>query len=404
MAFNSMKAQIEKKNDLIKRAESIINLAETEKRELTDAEAQELAEIRDDVKKIKDMLEMMADFDDARACGGKMEKKEDAGAEAGTDAKPDDAQRELAERRSFDAYIRGKVLETRNTTNLTEGANGAVIPVTIAKKIIAKVYDICPILERSSKYSLKGDLEIPYYDESTTAITVAWAEEFVDLTSSVGSFTNITLKDYLAGALTLISRKLINNSEFDLVAFVIDRMALAIARFIEGACLNGGNPDATSHVNQVKGLAGSVTQTVVAGSTSAITADKVIELKDSVKDVFQNDAIFIMSRNTRTALRLLKDDVGRYLLQDDITSPFGSTLLGKPVYVSDNMPEIASGVNAIYYGDMKGLATKFSEDVNIQVLREKFATQHAVGVVGWVSFDAKVENAQAISALVMSAS
>ena len=287
---------------------------------------------------------------------------------------------------------------------MTEGANGDVIPVTIAKKIIAKVYDICPILDRSSKYSLKGDLEIPYYDESSTAITVAWAEEFVELTSSVGSFTNITLKDYLAGALTLISRKLINNSEFDLVAFVIDRMALAIARFIEGACLNGGNPDATSHVNQVKGLAGSVTQTVLAGSTSAITADKVIELKDSVKDVFQNDAMFIMSRNTRTALRLLKDDVGRYLLQDDITSPFGSTLLGKPVYVSDNMPDIASGVNAIYYGDMKGLATKFSEDVNIQVLREKYATQHAVGVVGWVSFDAKVENAQAISALVMSVS
>lgn len=404
MAFNSMKAQIEKKNDLIKKAESIINLAETEKRELTDAEAQELAEIRDDVKKIKDMLEMMGDLDDARACGGKMEKKEDAGADAEADAKADDAQRELAERRSFDAYIRGKVLETRNAVNMTEGANGAVIPVTIAKKIIAKVYDICPILEKSSKYSLKGDLEIPYYDESTTAITVAWAEEFVDLTSSVGSFTNITLKDYLAGALTLISRKLINNSEFDLVAFVIDRMALAIARFIEGACLNGGNPDSTSHVNQVKGLAGSVTQTVLAGSTSAITADKVIELKDSVKDVFQNDAMFIMSRNTRTALRLLKDDVGRYLLQDDITSPFGSTLLGKPVYVSDNMPDIASGVNAIYYGDMRGLATKFSEDVNIQVLREKYATQHAVGVVGWVSFDAKVENAQAISALVMSVS
>jgi HK97 family phage major capsid protein len=68
------------------------------------------------------------------------------------------------------------------------------------------------------------------------------------------------------------------------------------------------------------------------------------------------------------------------------------------------MPDIASGVNAIYYGDMKGLATKFSEDMNIQILREKFATQHAVGAVGWVSFDTRVENAQAISALVMSVS
>ena len=402
MAFNSMKAQIEKKNDLIKKAESIINLAQTENRELTDAEAQEIAEIRDDVKKIKDMIEGMMELDDARACGdGKMEKKADNDLEE-CECKPDDKARELADTRAFDSYIRGQ-LETRDgATNLTEGANGAVIPTTIAKKIVAEVYDICPILERSSKYAVKGTLEIPYYDEGTTAITVAFAEEFVDLTSSVGNFTSITLTDYLAGALTLISRKLINNSQFDLVAFVIDRMALAIARFLENACLNGGNPDSSTHVNQVKGLAGSVTQKVYAGSTEAITADKVIELKDSIKDIFQNNAIFIMSRATRTALRLLKDDVGRYLLQDDITSPFGSTLLGKPVYVSDNMPEIASGVNAIYYGDMRGLATKFSEDMNIQVLREKYATQHAVGVVGWVSFDAKVENAQAISALVMS--
>ena len=404
MAFNSMKAQIEKKNDLIKKAESIINLAQTENRELTDAEAQEIAEIRDDVKKIKDMIEGMMELDDARACGaGKMEKKADNDLEE-CECKPDDKARELAETRAFDSYIRGLVLETRSPVNMTEGANGAIIPETIAKKIIAQVYDICPILERSSKYAVKGDLEIPYYDESSTAITVSWAEEFVDLESSVGSFTNISLKDYLAGALTLISRKLINNSQFDLVAFVIDRMALAISRFIENACLNGGNPDSTYHINQVKGLAGSIadSQKVYAGSTEAITADKVIELKDSVKDVFQNNAIFIMSRNTRTALRLLKDDVGRYLLQDDITSPFGSTLLGKPVYVSDNMPEIASGVNAIYYGDMRGLATKFSEDMNIQVLREKFATSHSIGVVGWVSFDARIENAQAISALVMS--
>lgn len=402
MAFNSMKAQIEKKNDLIKRAESIVNLAETEKRELTDDEAQELAEIRDDVKKIKEFLEITDELDDARACGGKLEKKE-AGAVAGAEeAQPDEKARELAETRSFEAYVRGQVLETRDAVNMTEGANGAIIPETIAKKIISKVYDICPILERSDKYALKGDLVIPYYDESSTAITVAFAEEFVDLTSSVGSFTNINLSDYLAGALTLISRKLINNSKFDLVAFVIDKMAYAIARFIEGVCINGGNPDATTHVNKVKGLAGSVTQIVKAESTSAITADKVIELKDSVKDVFQNNAMWIMSTSTRTALRLLKDDVGRYLLQDDIASPFGSTLLGKPVYVSDNMPDISSGVNAIYYGDFKGLATKFSEDVSIEVLREKYATQHAVGVVGWVSFDARVEDAQAISALNMS--
>ena len=93
--------------------------------------------------------------------------------------------------------------------------------------------------------------------------------------------------------------------------------------------------------------------------------------------------------------------MGRYLLQDDISLPFGKSLLGKPVYVSDNMPEIGAGNTVIYYGDMRGLATKFSEDVNIQVLREKYADQHAVGVVGWLEFDAKVEDAQKVARLVM---
>ena len=100
-------------------------------------------------------------------------------------------------------------------------------------------------------------------------------------------------------------------------------------------------------------------------------------------------------------MKLLKDDNGRYLLQDDITSPFGKVLLGKPVHTSDNMPEMETGKNAIYYGDMSGLAVKITEELEIQVLREKYATQHVVGIVGWMEIDSKVENAQKISRLKM---
>ena len=108
-----------------------------------------------------------------------------------------------------------------------------------------------------------------------------------------------------------------------------------------------------------------------------------------------------MSPATRTAIRELKDNYGRYLLQDDISLPFGKSLLGKPIYVSDNMPDMEAGKVAIYYGDMRGLATKFSEDINIQVLREKYATQHAIGVVGWLEFDSKVEDVQKIAKVKM---
>ena len=388
----------EKRNDLITRAEGMLKKAEMEKRELTDAEAQELAEIRDDVKRIKATLEAKGFFDgEGMHDEHRAKEKKPDGCNKRDDEEVEQKReletREAKERADFEAYIRGTYNERANNLTPAEGSGQVLIPVTIAKEIIKKVYDISPILDRSQKFNVKGKLDIPYYDESTNAITVAYAQEFVDLTSNVGGFTTIQLSGYLAGTLSLISRSLINNSNFDIVGFVVDEMAYHIHRFIEGELLNGTE-------GSVTGLS-TLTNTMTAAAQTAITADEVIQLKDNIKDQFQNNAIWIMSPATRTALRLLKDDVGRYLLQDDITSPFGTTLLGKPIYVSDNMPDMAAGKTAIYYGDMTGLATKFSEDMNIEVLREKYATMHAIGVVGWLEFDSKVIDAQKITALKM---
>lgn len=385
------KELMEKKNDLITRAENVLNQAKAEKRELTDAEAQELAEIRDDVRRIMETLKIKKDF-------AEMEDRKPADVEKVEVEKEVEEERKcketraLEEEKAFGDYLKGVVVNNR-ANNMTFDNNGAVVPETIANRIIKKVYDICPILEKSSKYNVKGTFDIPYYDESQTAITVAYQTEFSPMSSNVGQFTTIQLTGYLAGALALISRSLMNNSKFDIVAFVIDEMAYKIAKFIEGELLNGTN-------GKVTGLS-DLTNKLQLTSASAITTDNLVDLQAKVKDVFQKDAIWIMSTATRTAIRSLKDEMGRYLLNPDITSEFGYKLLGKPVYVSDNMPEIEAGNTVIYYGDMKGLATKFSEDINIEVLREKYADQHAVGVVGWLEFDSKVENAQMISKLVM---
>lgn len=384
----------EKKNDLITRAEGILNTAKAEKRELTDAEAQELAEIKDDVRRIKETLKMDDDFREMLDSEKKPdpEPKEDVNVNVEEKDRECKEQRALDEEKMFEAYIRGTLNERAN--NMTKGDNGAVIPQTIADKIIKKVYDICPVLDKSSKYNVKGTLTIPYYDESETAITVGYQTEFSAITSAVGQFTsNVTLTGFLAGALAKVSRSLINNSQFNIVDHVVDLMAEHIARFIEGELLNGTE-------DKVAGLS-TLTNVVTAEASNAITADEVIKLHDAIKDRYQQNAMWIMSTQTRTALRLLKDSMGRYMLQDDISLPFGTSLLGKPVYVSDNMPEIGAGNTAIYYGDFKGLATKFSENINIQVLREKYADEHADGIIGWFEFDSKVEDAQKLAKLVM---
>ena len=383
--FKNVKAKTEQMNDLITRAESIVNTAEVEKRELTDAEAQELAEIRDNVKKIKDFLGIVDDIDEARpeddrACGD-TEKRSIQG----------NVDVEAIETRAFENYVRG-VITNERSGELAPANNGAIIPKTIAKRINELVYDLCPILDKSEKYNVKGKLEIPYYPaDASTQITVAFASEFSDLASSTGNFTTIELDGYLAGALTKVSRSLINNVDFDVVGFIVKRMSYDIARFIEKNLLGKGG-------GSIVGLAGA-TNAVTA--TTVITGDDLITLQGKVKDIYQDNAIWIMSPATRDALRLLKDDVGRYLLNDDVSASFGKTLLGKPVFVSDNMDDIASGNSVIYYGDMTGLATKFSEEMHVEVLREVYSAQHAVGVVSWVEFDSKIQDQQKIAVLKM---
>lgn len=379
-----MKELNERKNDLVQEAESILEKAKEETRALEEAETQKIEEILAEVKKISKTLAVKEEMEKLE--GGDLKVKEEK-LETSTE------ERAINEEKQFEAFIRNTVLNER-ANNMTFGDNGAVVPSTIADKIIKKVYDICPILDKSSKYNVKGTLNIPYYDESTTAINVAFASEFNELDSNIGKFLSVTLEEHLAGALALVSKSLINNSQFDIVSHVIDLMATSFARFIEDKLLNG---DATEGVD---GLT-TVSNITTTASATAVIPEELIAVQGSVKDVHQTNACWIMNPKTRTAFRQLKDEVGRYLLQDDITAPFGVTLLGKPVYVSDNMPEIGTGNTIVYYGDMKGLATKFSEELEVQVLREKYATQHAVGVVGYTEFDAKVEDQQKLAALKM---
>jgi HK97 family phage major capsid protein len=392
---------VEKKNDLMKKADEMLNKAKLEKRELTPDEMQELAEIRDDVKRIKATLGLEKEMDDLRELATKADATPTEGERACGDDKKravEEAEKAAAEERAFEAYIRGKAMNNRDTdVNLTVANNGAVIPTTIANKIIKKVYNICPILEKSSKYNIKGNLDIPFYPASDESlITVGYHDEFEELVSTNANFDKISLGGFLAGVLSKVSRILINNAAFDIVGFVVDEMAYAIKRFIEKELLLGTT-------DKVDGLS-TLSNAITTGAADKITADEVIDLHDAIKDEYQNGAIWIMSPATRTYLRKLKSSTGYYLLNDDVSTPFGTSILGKPVYVSDNMPDYTEdGEVAIYYGDMSGLATKFSEEINIEVLREKFATQHAVGIVGWFEFDSKVENEQKIAKLVMHA-
>ena len=379
-----LKKLSERREELMGKLESMVQTCQTETRAFNQEEQTAYNDILTEVRSIDSTLDAA---EQAQALS-KVERRAAGG------GKEDPSQEEL-ETRAFECFIRGIApeLETREAVNMTVGDNGAVIPTSIANKIIEMVKEISPLYQLATHYDVGGTLTIPSYDESTQKITMAYATEFTALTSTSGKFTSISLSGFLAGALTKVSISLVNNSKFDIVSYVIRKMAEAAAEWIENELINGT-------ASKITGLS-TATTTVTAAAATAITADELIDLQESIPDKLQPGCIWMMSRATRKAIRKLKDGDGNYLLNKDATSKWGYSLFGHDVYVSQSMPDMAAGKAAVYYLDPRGLAVKVAEDPSVQVLREKFADEHAVGVICWMEIDSKIENAQMIAKLAM---
>lgn len=381
--MNNLKALMERRDELKQKMDSLVQTADVEKRAMSEDEVSAFDEAEKEIRAIDETI-----------------VREDRARDLGKQPVPcGEEDRAASEEKEFADYILGKVSELRaGEQNMTMANNGAIIPTTIADRIIKAVKDRCPILARATVYNVKGTLKVPVWGKANTThdIAVGYQTEFTEITADSGKFTSVDLGGYLAGALTLIGRSVENNGAFSVVDFIVNQMAEAIATWIEGQLLIGTGSSAAQGAT-------ATTTVLTAASATAITADELIDLQSKVKQAYQSNACWIMNPATFTAVKKLKDSNNRYLLQDDVTGEFPYRLLGKPVFLSDNMPAIAAGAKAVLYGDCSGLSVNFRENISIEVLREKYATQHAIGVVSWFEFDSKVTDNQKLAVLTMKA-
>ena len=376
----NFKALVEKRNDIVDQMSKLFGVAEAEKRALS----------AEEVEKFEGMKAEIAAIDVTM-------KAEEEARSFETVVEPKKVEAEDAEVRAFEKLLRGASVEELRAGNMADGSSGIVLPKTISQKILAAVKTISPILEKSDLYLVKGTLVFPKYTESVSdKISVAYASEFTDLTANSGNFTTVALGQNLAGALIKISRSLINNADFDVVAYAINKVAEAVAEFLEGELLVGTG--ATGHMTGVMVGGTSVT----AAAAAAITADDLINVQMAVKQQFRDkaEACWIMNSSTFAAVRKLQAN-NEYLLVPDFRAGFGYTLLGHHVYESDKLDSIATGKKVLVFGDFSGLAVRITPEVQVQVLTEKYATQHATGLTAWVEADSKVVEPDKIAYLKM---
>ena len=374
----NVKELIENRNSKVAQMEKLLTTAKAENRLPSEDEKNQFANLE---KEVKDIDATVAMYDQM----AKMSMKPVPSA-------PVEMTNAEKDHKMFENAIRG-ILNTDTPTMPTDAKT--LIPTTVWNEIISQVIEISPVFSMADRYNITGKLVLPKYDAQNSSIVMQYADEGTTAESGKVVISQIELGGFLARCLAKISKSLINNSNFDIVGFVEAKMAQAIALYFEHEILFGT-------VGKVEGLKGiTADMTVTTATATKITSDELMDVQDKVIDNYQANAVWIMNRETRNAIRKLKDNDGDYLLNRDFTAKWGYTLLGTDVYCSDAMDKMLAGKTAIYYGDFSGIAVKVSEEANMQVLQERYAEEHLLGILAFVEWDAKVADTQKLAKLVM---
>lgn len=367
---SDVKGLEEKRTALIEEMGDMVNKAEAETRTLSEEENKRFGEIRTEIANIDTTLKAI---EEARSLENK------------TPAKDKKKEQRTIDEENFLKFIRGE------ERALSVADNGGIIPVSIANRIIETVKELSPIYRMVEVYNVSGDLVFPVYDETQSSIKAVYVDDLTELTEGTGKFKTVKLTNHIVGCLAKISKSLMNRTDFDLVSYVVRKVAQSIAEFLEKELIKGTE-------GKMNGIE-STTNVITSENVGKIVADDLIEVQMAVPEVYQKDAAWIMNKKAFKSLRKLKTTDGEYLLTKDLANGFGWMLLNKPVYITESADEVATGNKPLFYGDYKGLALKLAQNVEIQILMEKFATQHAIGVVGYIEADSKMVDHQKIAAL-----
>lgn len=386
-----MKKLYEKKNSLLNEMEEILNKAKEETRSFTEEEKSRVEEIKSEIRGLEQVIaneEELRSFDKSNITGatGNSEK---------TTEERQQEEVEKEERQFIDAVATGEI------RNLTAGNNGGIIPVTIASDIIDTVKELCPLLDHADIYHVAGELRLPKFKATSssaggvaTPIAASYVNEFTELTESTAQFETINLTNQIIGVLVKMSKSLLNRANFDVRSFIVNKVAKTIVEFLEKEMLIANEGKIQGAIN--------TTNEVVAANQDKLDTTDLVDLQMAIPSAYQKNCMWIMHKDILKALRKLKTADGQFILNADVTAPFGYTILGKPVYLSDSMQKnIAAGQNVMLYMDASGYAVKMTKSMEIQMLMEKYATQYAVGICAYVEIDAKIADENKIARLKM---
>ena len=238
-----------------------------------------------------------------------------------------------------------------------------------------------------------GDRKIPVV---ATKGTASWIDEEGAYLESDDSFGQVSIGAYKVGTMIKVSEELLNDSVFDLEAYISREFARRIGAKEEEAFFTG---DGSGKPLGVLAATGGAEIGVTAASATAITADELIDLFYSLKAPYRRNAVWVLNDSTIKAIRKLKDNQGQYLWQPSLTAGAPDLLLGKPVRTSAYMPAIAADAKTVAFGDFSYYWIADRQGRSFKRLNELYAATGQVGFLASQRVDGKLVLPEAIKVL-----
>ncbi|MCV2878515.1 phage major capsid protein [Sedimentimonas flavescens] len=300
------------------------------------------------------------------------------------------ATEEAPHQKAFAAYLRsgdddalrGLVLEGKALNTSVSAEGGYLVDPQTSETIRGVLKATASIRQIANVVNVEATSFDVLVDH--TEMGSGWATETATLTETgTPQIDRISIPLHELSAMPKASQRLLDDSAFDIESWLAGRIADKFARAEAAAFVNGNGVDKpTGFLNHASvandawawGSLGYVA-TGADGDFAALNAsDAIVDLVYALDAEYRANATFVMNSKTAGAVRKMKDADGRFLWSDGLQAGEPARLMGYPVLIAEDMPDIASGAQAIAFGDFKNGYT-IAERPDLRVLRDPFSAK-----------------------------
>ena len=280
----------------------------------------------------------------------------------------------------------------------TDSEGGYLVPDEFEHTLVEALEEenffrgIATVIQTSS-----GDRKIPVV---ATKGTASWIDEEGAYPESDDSFGQVSIGAYKVATMLKVSDELLNDSVFDLEAYISKEFGRRIGTKEEEAFFTGdGKGKPTGIFNAAGGASDGVTT-----AAASITFDDVMDLFYALKSPYRRKAVWVLNDTTVKALRKLKDNNGNYIWQPSVQAGQPDMILNRPYYTSAYVPEVAAGAKVMAFGDFSYYWIADRQGRSFKRLNELFAANGQVGFLASQRVDGKLILSEAVKTMVIKGS